>query len=148
MKLNKPSSGLYRHEMNLIRVTVVLLFFISGNLKWFAPEMQLVDELTHETWLAFLPGWLGQDGTSYFLAVVQAAISVALLGGIVFPALGIAGGLAAIASALITLNLLPAAMSVSVIGLALKEILLASAAAAIVYFDFRAFFHQRLVIIE
>lgn len=80
MKLNKPSSGLYRHEMNLIRVTVVLLFFISGNLKWFAPEMQLVGELTHETWLSFLPGWLGQDGTSYFLAVVQAAISVALLG--------------------------------------------------------------------
>ncbi|MGL4725949.1 MAG: DUF417 family protein [Scandinavium sp.] len=148
MKLNKPSSVLYRHEMNLVRVTVVLLFFIYGNLKWFAPEMHLVDTLTHETWLSFLPRWLGQDGTSYFLAVVQAAISVALLGGIVFPVLGITGGLAAIASALITLNLLPAAMSESVIGLALKEILLASAAAAIVYFDFRVFFQQRLVIIE
>lgn len=135
MKLKAQQALFPLHERDIVRITIILLFLVSGNLKWFSPEMQLVDRLTEDSWLSFLPVWFGQDGTSYFLAVIQAAIAVALLSGMVFPALGVTGGVAAIASSLITINLLPSAMEVNVIGLTLRELLLVGAAAVIVFYD-------------
>ncbi|CAH5739395.1 TPA: DUF417 family protein [Enterobacter roggenkampii] len=143
MKLKAYSALLPLHERDIVRIAVIVLFLVSGNLKWFAPEMQLVDRLTEDSWLSFLPVWFGQDGTSYFLAVIQAAIAVALLSGTVFPVLGVTGGVAAIAASFITLNLLPSAMDVNVIGLTLRELLLAGAAVVIVYFDLVRLRHRQ-----
>ncbi|MCS2152174.1 hypothetical protein MUU49_06195 [Scandinavium goeteborgense] len=142
MKLIPKLPCFASNNMILIRIVVILLYLVSGNLKWFSSEMQLVDELTENTLLSFLPAWFGHDGTSYFLAIVQAAIAIALLSGIIFPVLGIIGAASAIFSSIITLILLPAAMSFSVVGLAMKEVVLAGAAIFILHYDYTSWFRN------
>lgn len=119
----------------VLRIMLVILFFLSGNMKWFSPEMMRVDELTQATWLSFLPGSLGVTGTSYLFAVVQAAIMTALLAGTLFPSAGIAGALAAIISSAITLSVLPAALNTMHSGYYIKEIILILAGTILLYRD-------------
>lgn len=137
MKLSARIPAITIPDIMIIRITVVLLYLVSGNLKWFSAEMQWVDALTSETWLAFLPSWLGHDGASYFLAVIEAAVAIALLAGVIFPVLGIVAASGLILSSTVMLTLLPEIMSISLSGLILKEIVLLVAGLVLLRHDIR-----------
>ena len=122
MKVSKTFYSRLHYNAMLLRVALVGLLLLSGNMKWFSPEMMLVDHLTQNTWLSFLPAYLGGMGTSYFLAVFQAAMVLGLVVGVVFPVTGALAALGIVVSSVITVSVLPALMDGSLHGHLLKEV--------------------------
>ena len=135
MNIAKKFYSRVNYNAMILRIALTGLFFLSGNMKWFSSEMMLVEELTQKTWLAFLPTYLGSMETSYFLAVFQAAIVLGLVGGIVFPVVGVISAIAAFLSSVITLSVLPAAMDISINGYILKELVAMSTSIFLLHYD-------------
>ncbi|EJL91539.1 DUF417 family protein [Pantoea sp. GM01] len=128
----KPQSS------TLIRITLIIAFIISGNLKWFSPEMMLVNTLTYDSWLSFLPDYLGENGSSYLLAVVNAFIGITLLSGFIFPYAGIVGAVAVMMSSIIMLSISSYPIDSITFSLIIKETVLFGSGFSLLVHDVHA----------
>lgn len=122
-------------DIHLLRLCAILIFLIYGNTKWFDFEVELLKPIIGPTWLSFLYEALGHHGTTYLLGVVETITYVALIAGFSRPAVGIAGSLLVIATALVTLSLLPQLGGFN--GFILKDVLLLGAGAVLLKHDLR-----------
>jgi len=116
----------YISNIDIIRIGLILLVVISGNYKWFSPEMMYVYELTVNSWLSFLPDLLGKTGVSYFLAVFQALTGVVLLAGFVFPLAGVTGTFLVILSSATMLSIIGYGYNSESLSLVIKEVMILS----------------------
>ena len=136
MKIEINSLNVLYSSISIIRVIVITIFFISGNLKWFPAEMSLVSELTMNSWLSFLPGWFGMDGSSYFLAIFEAFVCIALLSGFTFPAIGIIASLAVMFSSIVMLSLVHFPLDSIGLGILLNQTVLFGCGLTLFFYDF------------
>lgn len=117
----------FRHsqiDLIILRLSVILIFLIFGNTKWFEFEVQILKPMISNTWLNFLYEILGYYGTSYFLGVIESIGYLSLIAGFWKPKFGILGALIIIGTAIVTLSMLP---QLGFNGFIFKDILLIGA---------------------
>lgn len=93
-------------DIQLLRLSLVLIFFLFGYAKWFDYEAQaLVPLLENSPLLSWLYPAFGIHGASYALGTAEWSIGAALLIGIWHPRLAALGALGSVATYLTTLTL-------------------------------------------
>ncbi|WP_291952862.1 DUF417 family protein [Campylobacter sp.] len=118
----------------VLRFAVILVFVVFGISKWFDFEVELLKPLFANTWLAFLPHFLGDAGASYALGVVEGIIYICLIIGFFNPKFGVIGALGVLATSLTTLSLM---IQLSFDGFIFKDVLLVGASLVILKFDLK-----------
>lgn len=119
-------------DMLALRISVIVLFFIFGNIKWFDFEVETLKPIISNSWLNFLYDLFGFHYTSYFLGVVESIAYIGLFLGIRQPKYGLIGSLLVLLTALVTVSLLP---QLGFDGFIFKDILLIGMALVLFKYD-------------
>ncbi|MGC6246899.1 DUF417 family protein [Bisgaard Taxon 45] len=119
-------------DITLLRLSVILLFFVFGNTKWFEFEVEALKPIISASWLHFLYDLLGVYNTSYLLGVVETLAYVSLMIGFKQPKAGLVGSGLVFLTALITVSLLP---QLGFDGFIFKDILLIGIAPVLFKYD-------------
>lgn len=94
-------------DIQLLRVSLILIFFGFGYTKWFDYEAHaLIPLIGNSPLLSWLHAVFGIHGASYALGVAEWAIGAALLMGIGQPHVGVIGALGSMITYLATLTLI------------------------------------------
>lgn len=105
--LHQLTKKLARVDLIALRLSVIFIFALFGTYKWFAFEANALNHLLPGTWLGVLYPYLGVQGVSYALGVVENLTLLALVVGFVRPAFGALGAVMVIGTGLVTLSLQP-----------------------------------------
>ncbi|MGC7588889.1 DUF417 family protein [Bisgaard Taxon 46] len=119
-------------DMLILRISVIVLFFIFGNTKWFEFEVETLKPIISNSWLNFLYDLFGFHYTSYLLGVVESIAYIGLFLGIRQPKYGLFGSLLVLLTALVTVSLLP---QLGFDGFIFKDILLIGIALVLFKYD-------------
>ncbi|MGC6405307.1 DUF417 family protein [Bisgaard Taxon 45] len=119
-------------DIILLRLSVILLFFVFGNTKWFEFEVEALKPIISASWLRFLYDLFGVYNTSYLLGVVETLAYVSLMIGFKQPKAGLVGSGLVFLTALITVSLLP---QLGFDGFIFKDILLIGIAPVLFKYD-------------
>lgn len=119
-------------DMLALRISVIVLFFIFGNIKWFDFEVETLKPIISNSWLNFLYDLFGFHYTSYSLGVVESIAYIGLFLGIRQPKYGLIGSLLVLLTALVTVSLLP---QLGFDGFIFKDILLIGMALVLFKYD-------------
>ncbi|MDP9500496.1 DUF417 family protein [Bisgaard Taxon 45] len=119
-------------DIALLRLSVILLFFVFGNTKWFEFEVEALKPIISASWLHFLYDLVGVYNTSYLLGVVETLAYVSLMIGFKQPKAGLVGSGLVFLTALITVSLLP---QLGFDGFIFKDILLIGIAPVLFKYD-------------
>ncbi|MDO1509126.1 MULTISPECIES: DUF417 family protein [unclassified Neisseria] len=90
-----------------LRAGVFVVFLTFGIFKWMQFEVDILEGMLKNTWMAFLYPLLGAHGASYLLGVVEGVAYISLFLGFFKPRLSITGDVLVIVTGLVTLSLLP-----------------------------------------
>lgn len=105
--LYQLTKKLARVDVIALRLSVIFIFALFGTYKWFAFEANALNHLLPGTWLGVFYPYLGVQGVSYALGVVENITLLALVVGFVRPAAGVLGAVMVIGTGLVTLSLQP-----------------------------------------
>lgn len=105
--LHQLTKKLARVDVIALRLSVIFIFALFGTYKWFAFEANALNHLLPGTWLGVLYPYLGVQGVSYALGVVENITLLALVVGFIRPAFGALGAVMVIGTGLVTLSLQP-----------------------------------------
>jgi uncharacterized membrane protein YkgB len=95
-------------DYNLIRASMVIIFFFFGYQKWFDYEAkELVPFFTHGPLIFWMYPVFGIKGSTYFLGVSEWLFGALLLAGFWNKKLGVLGALGSVASFLCTVTIIP-----------------------------------------
>ncbi|MGC7559064.1 DUF417 family protein [Pasteurella sp. PK-2025] len=119
-------------DMHILRLSVIILFAVFGNTKWFDFEVEVLKPLISNSWLHFLYDLFGFHYTSYLLGVVESIAYLALIIGIFKPKYGLIGSALVFITALVTVSLLP---QLGFNGFVFKDILLIGMALVLFKYD-------------
>ncbi|XWY20944.1 DUF417 family protein [Bisgaard Taxon 45] len=119
-------------DITLLRLSVILLFFVFSNTKWFEFEVEALKPIISASWLHFLYDLVGVYNTSYLLGVVETLAYVSLMIGFKQPKAGLVGSGLVFLTALITVSLLP---QLGFDGFIFKDILLIGIAPVLFKYD-------------
>ncbi|HDR1570031.1 TPA: DUF417 family protein, partial [Pasteurella multocida] len=108
-------------DITLLRLSVILLFFIFANTKWFEFEVEALKPIISASWLSFLYDLFGVYNTSYLLGIVESLAYLSLMIGFKQPKVGLLGSGLVFITALVTVSLLP---QLGFDGFIFKDILL------------------------
>lgn len=126
-----------------LRISVIVIFALFGTYKWFAFEGNALHQLLTGTWLGALYPYLGVQGLSYALGVVENITLLALIIGFFRPFAGATGAVMVIGTGIVTLSLLPQLGRID--SFIIKDILLIGAGLVILRHDLRrAYIARRL----
>lgn len=94
-------------DIQLVRLSLILIFIGFGYAKWFAYEAQaLIPLIDNSPLLSWLHPAFGIQGASYALGVAEWAIAAALIIGYLHPRWAVAGALGSVITYLTTLTLI------------------------------------------
>ncbi|HDR1815068.1 TPA: DUF417 family protein [Pasteurella multocida] len=119
-------------DITLLRLSVILLFFIFANTKWFEFEIEALKPIISASWLSFLYDLFGVHNTSYLLGIVESLAYVSLMIGFKQPKVGLLGSGLVFITALVTVSLLP---QLGFDGFIFKDILLIGIALVLFKYD-------------
>ncbi|HHT7700016.1 DUF417 family protein [Pasteurella multocida] len=119
-------------DITLLRLSVILLFFVFGNTKWFEFEVEALKPIISASWLSFLYDLFGVYNTSYLLGIVESLAYVSLMIGFKQPKVGLLGSGLVFITALVTVSLLP---QLGFDGFIFKDILLIGIALVLFKYD-------------
>ncbi|HDX1178137.1 TPA: DUF417 family protein [Pasteurella multocida] len=119
-------------DITLLRLSVILLFFVFGNTKWFEFEVEALKPIISASWLSFLYDLFGVYNTSYLLGIVESLAYVSLIIGFKQPKVGLLGSGLVFITALVTVSLLP---QLGFDGFIFKDILLIGIALVLFKYD-------------
>lgn len=119
-------------DIVVLRLSVIILFFVFGNTKWFEFEVEGLKPIIANSWLTFLYDLLGFHNTSYLLGVVETIAYVSLAVGFSRPKIGLLGSFLVFATAIVTVSLLP---QLGFNGFIFKDILLIGMALVLFKYD-------------
>ncbi|HEA3246907.1 DUF417 family protein [Pasteurella multocida] len=119
-------------DITLLRLSVILLFFIFANTKWFEFEVEALKPIISASWLSFLYDLFGVYNTSYLLGIVESLAYVSLMIGFKQPKVGLLGSGLVFITALVTVSLLP---QLGFDGFIFKDILLIGIALVLFKYD-------------
>jgi uncharacterized membrane protein YkgB len=95
-------------DYNLVRASMVIIFFFFGYQKWFDYETkELVPFFTHGPLIFWMYAVFGIKGSSWFLGVSEWLFGAFLLAGFWNKKLGVLGALGSVASFLCTVTIIP-----------------------------------------
>jgi uncharacterized membrane protein YkgB len=95
-------------DYNLVRASMVIIFFFFGYQKWFDYEAkELIPFFTHGPLIFWMPAVFGVKGSTYFLGVSEWVFGALILAGFWNKKLGVLGALGAVASFLCTVTIIP-----------------------------------------
>ncbi|HDR1358690.1 TPA: DUF417 family protein, partial [Pasteurella multocida] len=94
-------------DITLLRLSVILLFFIFANTKWFEFEVEALKPIISASWLSFLYDLFGVYKTSYLLGIIETLAYLGLIIGFRQPKAGLLGSGLVLITALVTVSLLP-----------------------------------------
>ena len=95
-------------DYNLVRASMVIIFFFFGYQKWFDYEAkELVPFFTHGPLIFWMYAIFGIKGSTYFLGVSEWLFGALLLAGFWNKKSGVLGALGSIASFLCTVTIIP-----------------------------------------
>ncbi|HDR1129959.1 TPA: DUF417 family protein [Pasteurella multocida] len=119
-------------DITLLRLSVILLFFIFANTKWFEFEVEALKPIISASWLRFLYDLFGVYNTSYLLGIVESLAYLSLMIGFKQPKVGLLGSGLVFITALVTVSLLP---QLGFDGFIFKDILLIGIALVLFKYD-------------
>lgn len=119
-------------DITLLRLSVILLFFIFANTKWFEFEIEALKPIISASWLSFLYDLFGVHNTSYLLGIVESLAYLSLMIGFKQPKVGLLGSGLVFITALVTVSLLP---QLGFDGFIFKDILLIGIALVLFKYD-------------
>ncbi|HEA3274207.1 DUF417 family protein [Pasteurella multocida] len=119
-------------DIIVLRLLVILLFFVFGNTKWFEFEVEALKPIISASWLSFLYDLFGVYNTSYLLGIVESLAYVSLMIGFKQPKVGLLGSGLVFITALVTVSLLP---QLGFDGFIFKDILLIGIALVLFKYD-------------
>ncbi|HHT7855365.1 DUF417 family protein [Pasteurella multocida] len=119
-------------DIFILRLVVILLFFIFGNTKWFEFEVEALKPIISTSWLRFLYDLLGVYKTSYLLGIVETLAYLSLIIGFRQPKVGLLGSGLVFITAIVTVSLLP---QLGFNGFIFKDILLIGIALVLFKYD-------------
>lgn len=119
-------------DITLLRLSVILLFFVFGNTKWFDFEVEILKPIISASWLSFLYDLFGVYNTSYLLGIVESLAYLSLIIGFKQPKAGLVGSGLVFLTALTTVSLLP---QLGFDGFIFKDILLIGIAPVLFKYD-------------
>lgn len=119
-------------DMVILRLSVIIVFLVFGNTKWFDFEVEALKPIITPTWLNFLYELFGHYGASYFLGVIESITYLFIIIGFFKPKFGVLGAILVIITALVTLSTLP---QLGFNGFIFKDILLIGAGAVLFKYD-------------
>lgn len=119
-------------DILILRISVIILFFIFSNIKWFDFEVETLKPIISNSWLSFLYSLLGFHYTSYLLGIVESIAYIGLFLGIRQPKYGLIGSFFILLTALVTVSLLP---QLGFDGFIFKDILLIGIALVLFKYD-------------
>ncbi|ATF74604.1 DUF417 family protein [Pasteurella multocida] len=119
-------------DITLLRLSVILLFFIFANTKWFEFEVEALKPIISASWLSFLYDLFGVYNTSYLLGIVESLAYLSLMIGFKQPKVGLLGSGLVFITALVTVSLLP---QLGFDGFIFKDILLIGIALVLFKYD-------------
>src|SRR5579863_7986421 len=95
-------------DLNLVRASMVIIFFFFGYQKWFDYEAkELIPFFTHGPLIFWMYAVFGIKGSTYFLGVSEWLFGALLLAGFWNKKLGVLGALGSVASFLCTVTIIP-----------------------------------------
>ncbi|MDO4696048.1 MAG: DUF417 family protein [Neisseria sp.] len=94
-------------DILILRLSVIIIFLVFGTTKWFDFEVEILKPMISATWLSFLYDLFSYHGASYFLGVVEGITYIALIVGFYRPFWGVLGAVLVLATAAVTLSMLP-----------------------------------------
>jgi uncharacterized membrane protein YkgB len=95
-------------DYNLVRASMVIIFFFFGYQKWFDYEAkELIPFFTHGPLIFWMPAVFGIKGSTYFLGVSEWLFGALLLVGFWNKKLGVLGALGSVATFLCTVTIIP-----------------------------------------
>ncbi|HDR1315918.1 TPA: DUF417 family protein, partial [Pasteurella multocida] len=89
-------------DMIVLRLVVILLFFIFANTKWFEFEVEALKPIISASWLSFLYDLFGVYKTSYLLGIIETLAYLGLIIGFRQPKAGLLGSGLVLITALVT----------------------------------------------
>ncbi|HDR1565942.1 TPA: DUF417 family protein, partial [Pasteurella multocida] len=89
-------------DMIVLRLIVILLFFIFANTKWFEFEVEALKPIISASWLSFLYDLFGVYKTSYLLGIIETLAYLGLIIGFRQPKAGLLGSGLVLITALVT----------------------------------------------
>lgn len=116
----------------LLRLSVILVFLVFANTKWFEFEVELLKPIISKSWLSFLYDWFGFHTTSYLLGVVESIAYISLVIGFLNPRVGILGSVLVLGTSLVTISLL---VNLGFNGFIFKDILLIGISIVLLKYD-------------
>ncbi|HDR1062404.1 DUF417 family protein [Pasteurella multocida] len=119
-------------DIIVLRLLVILLFFVFGNTKWFEFEVEALKPIISASWLSFLYDLFGVYNTSYLLGIVESLAYLSLMIGFKQPKVGLLGSGLVFITALVTVSLLP---QLGFDGFIFKDILLIGIALVLFKYD-------------
>ncbi|AAK04015.1 Uncharacterized membrane protein YkgB [Pasteurella multocida] len=119
-------------DITLLRLSVILLFFIFANTKWFEFEVEALKPIISASWLSFLYDLFGVYKTSYLLGIIETLAYLGLIIGFRQPKAGLLGSGLVLITALVTVSLLP---QLGFNGFIFKDILLIGIALVLFKYD-------------
>ncbi|WP_421566413.1 DUF417 family protein [Ochrobactrum sp. EDr1-4] len=123
------------YDIYLLRVSIVVIFFLFGNYKWFNFEINGLKSIIEPTWLNILYQLFGFSGGSYFLGVIEVATAVFLVLAIFRPGIGILADVIVILTGLTTLSLLPQLGKID--SFIIKDVFLVGGGAVLLKYDLK-----------
>ncbi|MGY4676866.1 DUF417 family protein [Pasteurella sp. P03HT] len=108
-------------DIVILRLMVIILFFVFGNTKWFEFEVEGLKPIISNSWLHFLYDTLGFHKTSYLLGVVETLAYISLAIGFSRPKVALIGSFLVFVTAIVTVSLL---FQLGFNGFIFKDILL------------------------
>src|SRR6266436_1046774 len=95
-------------DYNVVRASMVILYFFFGYQKWFDYEAkELVPFFTHGPLIFWMPAVFGIKASTYFLGVSEWLFGALLLAGFWNKKLGVLGALGSVATFLCTVTIIP-----------------------------------------
>jgi uncharacterized membrane protein YkgB len=104
------NSGLLKKDLayNLVRASMVIIYFFFGYQKWFDYEAQgLIPFFTHGPLISWMYPVFGIKGSSYFLGVSEWLFGALLLAGFWNKKLGVLGALGSAFTFIATVTIIP-----------------------------------------
>src|SRR5215475_9282903 len=104
------TSGLLKKDLayNIVRASMVILYFFFGYQKWFDYEAQgLIPFFTHGPLISWMYPVFGIKGSSYFLGVSEWLFGGLLLAGFWNKKLGVLGALGSVFTFIATVTIIP-----------------------------------------
>ncbi|MDO4694524.1 MAG: DUF417 family protein [Eikenella sp.] len=119
-------------DIHILRLSVIVLFAVFGNTKWFEFEVEILKPIISNSWLSFLYSIFGFHYTSYLLGIIESIAYIGLIAGFFKPKYGLIGSALVLSTALVTVSLLP---QLGFDGFIFKDILLIGIVPVLLKYD-------------